>query len=236
MPPVLAAAVTIAAAALVIHGSAGYIRDVAAGAAPRLATWVVFTVAMGEGTAAAAIKGAWPSAGLTLAGTVTCAAIVAAGWRHGQRDIKRLDRACAALALAGVGFLAAADVDPRLLPVAVAIAVSVGADGLAFAPTFANGWRGAEPWRPFAQFGLAAALTLAAAGGGLAGVIYPGYEVVINAAMAAIAVLGSRGAQGSAPARVTTTCTEQPGNNPRDHPAASARPAAAAAGIGPDGL
>ena len=141
-----------------------------------------------------------------------------------------------ALALAGVGLLAAADVDPRLLPVAVAIAVSVGADGLAFAPTFANGWRGAEPWRPFAQFGLAAALTLAAAGGGLAGVIYPGYEVVINAAMAAIAVLGSRGAQGSAPARVTTTCTEQPGNNPRDHPAASARPAAAAAGIGPDGL
>ena len=236
MPPVLAAAVTVVAAALVIHGSTGYIRDVAAGAEPRLATWVVFTVAMGEGTAAAAIKGAWPSAGLTLAGAVTCAAIVAAGWRHGRRDIKRLDRACAALALAGVGLLAAADVDPRLLPVAVAIAVSVGADGLAFAPTFANGWRGAEPWWPFAQFGLAAALTLAAAGDGLAGVIYPGYEVVINAAMAAIAVLGSRGAQGSAPARVTTTCTEQPGNNPRDHPAASARPAAAAAGIGPDGL
>lgn len=211
MPPVLAAAVTIAAVALVIHGSAGYIRDVASGTAPRLATWVVFTVAMGEGTAAAAMKGAWPSAGLTLAGTVTCAAIVAAGWRHGRRDIKRLDRVCAALALAGVGLLTAADLDPRLLPVAVAIAVSVGADGLAFAPTFANGWRGAEPWRPFAQFGLAATLTLAAASGGPAGVIYPGYEVVINAAMAAVAVLGWRRAQRSALARSRPPAPNSPG-------------------------
>lgn len=211
MPPVLAATVTIAAVALVIHGSARYIRDVASGAAPRLATWVVFTVAMGEGTAAAAMKGAWPSAGLTLAGTVTCAAIVAAGWRHGRRDIKRLDRVCAALALAGVGLLTAADLDPRLLPVDVAIAVSVGADGLAFAPTFANGWRGAEPWRPFAQFGLAATLTLAAASGGPAGVIYPGYEVVINAAMAAVAVLGWRRAQGSALARSRPPAPNSPG-------------------------
>jgi hypothetical protein len=211
VPPVLAAAVTIAAVALVIRGSAGYIRDVASGAAPRLATWVVFTVAMGEGTAAAAMKGAWPSAGLTLAGTVTCAAIVAAGRRHGRRDIKRLDRVCAALALAGVGLLTAADLDPRLLPVAVAIAVSVGADGLAFAPTFANGWRGAEPWRPFAQFGLAATLTLAAASGGPAGVIYPSYEVVVNAAMAAVAVLGWRRAQGSALARSRPPAPNSPG-------------------------
>ena len=114
--------------------------------------------------------------------------------------------------------------------------MSVGADGLAFAPTFANGWRGAEPWRPFAQFGLAATLTLAAAGGGPAGVIYPGYEVVINAAMAAVAVLGSRGAQGSAPARSRPPVPNSPGTTLVTTPAASARPTVAVAGIGPDGL
>jgi len=99
-----AAAVPTAAALLVINASWGYLSEVRARTAdPRLASWAIFTAALGVGAAGSAVARQWPSACLTAAGAVTCAAILAAGWRHGDREFGRLDSACAADTCDGAG-------------------------------------------------------------------------------------------------------------------------------------
>ena len=187
-------AVTAAAVLLVIAASWGYLRDVRRRRAdPRLASWAVFTAAMGVGAAAAAVARQWPGCVLTAAGSATCAAILVSGWRHGNREFCRLDAGCAVLGAAGVALLAAAAGWPRVVPAAAAVAASVITDLVAYLPTFANGWRGEETWPPFAQFAVAAALTLAVADFTVpAGVIYPGYEMAVNAAMTVIVLASPR--------------------------------------------
>jgi hypothetical protein len=183
-----AAAVPTAAALLVINASWGYLSEVRARTAdPRLASWAIFTAALGVGAAGSAVARQWPSACLTAAGAVTCAAILAAGWRHGDREFGRLDSACAVLGIEGLLLLTAAVMRPRLVPVTVVVAASVVTDLAAFAPMFVNGWRGEEPWKPFIKLAVAAAATLAVTDlRAPAGVIYPGYEVVVNMAMAMV--------------------------------------------------
>jgi hypothetical protein len=183
-----------AAALLVVAASWGYLRDVRRRRAdPRLASWGIFTAAMGAGSAGAAESGQWPGFVLTAAGSVTCAAILVSGWRHGNREFGRLDGVCAVLGAAGVALLAVAAWWPQLVPAVAAVAVSVATDLAAYLPTFRNGWRGAETWPPFAQLAVASALTLAVADWAVpAGVIYPVYEAGVNAAMAVIVLASPR--------------------------------------------
>ncbi|MGH3193366.1 MAG: hypothetical protein ACRDOL_40165, partial [Streptosporangiaceae bacterium] len=118
-----AAAASAAAALLVTAASWRYLRDVRQRRAdPRLASWGIFATAMGVGAAGAAEAGQWPSFVLTASGSLTCAAILVSGWRHGNREFGRLDAACALLGAAGVALLAVAAGWPRLAPAAAAVA------------------------------------------------------------------------------------------------------------------
>jgi len=142
---------------------------------------------MGVAAAGAGLAGAWPALALAAAGAGTSAVILAAGWRHGDREAGRLDAAGLTAGLAGTAMLAAG------LPGWAAVAVSVAADLAAFAPTYANGWRGEEPAVPWAVIAAAAGLALAgAARAPAAGLIFPAYELAACTAMAAVARAGAR--------------------------------------------
>jgi hypothetical protein len=182
--------VSTVAALLVVAGSWRYFRKVRRkdpDADPRLATWAIWTIALTVGTLGAAADRQWPGACLTAANAACCAAILACGWRHGNREFGRLDAVCTMLGAAGVGLLAASAVAPRLIPVYAAVAVSVVTDLTACAPTFANAWQGKEPWPSFAIFAVSGAVTLTVCDFAVpAGVIFPAYLAAVNAAVAVI--------------------------------------------------
>lgn len=190
------AAAGFAAAAIVIWASWGYLRAVVRRRAdPRLASWAIWAASMSIAAAGAALAGQWPGAALATAGSATAVVILAAGWRHGDREFGRLDAAGLVTGGAGVILLAAG------LPGWEAVAVSVAADLAAFAPTYLNGWSGEEPPGPWVKIAAAAALALAATDVSVpAGVIFPAYELAACAVMAAVAREGliRRGAKGSA--------------------------------------
>jgi hypothetical protein len=183
-------AVSAVAALLVVAGSWRYFNKVRRkdrDANPRLATWAIWTSMGTVGALGAAAVRQWPSLCVTAASAVCCAAVLACGWQYGSREFGRLDAVCTMLAAAGVGLLAAAAVVPSLVPVFVAVAVSVVTDLTACGPTFVNAWQGKEPWPPFAAFAASGALTLAVCDFGVpAGVIFPAYLAVVNTVMTLI--------------------------------------------------
>ena len=185
--------VTVAACCLTLAANGPYILAVARGQSPRLASWAVWTAAMTVGAVQAARAGQVPGAAFTAVCAAGCGAILAFGWQRGDRQMGRLDVACGAGGLAGVVLLAASAGWPSVVPLAAAVAVSVATDLCAFIPTFAAGWRGGEPWLPFAMFAAGAAGTLTVAEwSSPAGWIYPAYEVTACTAMAGLALAGSR--------------------------------------------
>jgi hypothetical protein len=183
-------AVSTVAALLVVAASWRYfskVRRKDPDADPRLASWAIWTSMPTVGALGAAADRQWPGACLTAADAACCAAILACGWRHGNREFGRLDAACTTLGAAGVGLLAAAAVAPRLIPVYAAVAVSVATDLTACAPTFANGWRGKEPWPSFAIFAGSGAVTLTVCDFAVpAGVIFPAYLAAANTVLTLI--------------------------------------------------
>jgi hypothetical protein len=159
-------------------------------ASPRLASWAVWTAAQVVGTVAAVKAGQYPAACYVAACGAGCAAVVVLGWRAGGRDFGRLDAVCAILASAGVVLLAAAALLPQIVPLSLAVVVSVVTDFLAFVPTFAHGWRSPreEPWPVYTLYGAGALLALAVtlapgAAPALTGVIYPAYLLAADTAM-----------------------------------------------------
>lgn len=183
-------AASVAAVLLVVIASWGYLTKVRRkdpDADPRLASWAIWTGAMTIGAVGAATARQWPSFCFTAAEAACCAAILVCGWRRGNREFGKLDAAGAVLGTAGLGLLTAAIVAPRLVPVYAAVAVSVATDLAAYAPTFANGWRGEEPWPSFGWFAAAGAVTLSVCHFTVpAGVIYPAYETIVNTVMVVI--------------------------------------------------
>jgi hypothetical protein len=197
-------AVSVAAALLVTAASWGYFNKVRrkdTDADPRLASWAIWAGAMAVGAVAAAAARQWPSLFLTAAGAACCTAILVCGWRHGNREFGKLDVACTVLGAAGVGLLAAAVAAPRLVPVYAAVAASVATDFVAYVPTFANGWRGEEPWPSFGWFAAGGAITLSVCDFAvLAGFIYPAYETLVNTVMVVIILAGPARRAAGAPA------------------------------------
>ena len=187
----LAAAVS---ALLVGWGSLDYFRDVVRGRAdPRLASWSIWACAMGIACAGAARDGQLASAAVAGAGSVTCAAILIAGWRHGNREAGKLDAAGAAAGTCGLILLGLALARPDLVPVPAAVAASVLTDLAAFVPAWANGWGGEEPVLPYAKFAAAALIALSVTDIRVpAGVIYPAYELAACCVMIALIRAGQR--------------------------------------------
>jgi hypothetical protein len=176
----------VLAALLVIAGSWGYLTAVRRNRAdPRLASWGIWTASMSVAAAGAALAGQWPGALLAGAGAVTAAAVLGAGIRHGDREFGRLDAAGLIAGVTGMVLLAVA-------PPAWAVAASVMTDLAAFAPTYANGWRGEEPLAPWVTIAAGAGVALAAADFSVpAGFIYPAYELAACTAMIILASAGT---------------------------------------------
>lgn len=180
-------ALTIFGSALTAAAALPYILDILHGRArPRIASWGIWAVVQAVGAASGFAAWQLPGACYTLFCAVGCAAVVFLGWRHGSRDFGRLDAVCVTLAAEGVALLAVAAAVPTLVPMSWAVAVSVATDFLAYLPTFRHAWLNPseEPWLPYALFGAAAAMVLAAADFRiLAGVIYPMYLLAADGVM-----------------------------------------------------
>lgn len=180
----------ILSAALMIAAGWGYVRQVRAEADPRLASWAIWTAAMTVAAAGAGVTGQWPAAAQAGAGAVGCAAVLVAGWRHGSRRAGVLDWAGLAAGGGGVLLLAVALAWPGLMPVWAAVAVAVGTDVAAFLPSWANGWAGREPARPYLLYAAAAVAVLVVADPAQpAGVLFAAYEALACTGMVVLVVV-----------------------------------------------
>ena len=185
-------AVTVASSGLTAAAALPYIIDIVRGRAkPRIASWGIWAVVQAIGAASEFTAWQLPGACYTLICAAGCAAVVFLGWRHGSREFSRLDAVCVTLAAEGVALLAVAAWAPRLIPMSLAVGVSVATDFLAYLPTFHHAWRkpDEEPWLPYAMFAAAAALVLMVTDFQvLAAVIYPAYLFGADAAMVVMIV------------------------------------------------
>ncbi len=181
------------AAVFAVWANWDYLREVARREAkPRLASWVIWTVAMTVGSAGAARMAQWPAAALGFAGAATCGAVVVAGWRRGDKKLTWLDGFALIAGGAGIVLLTAAMLWPDRFPITVAIGISVLTDLCAFVPTYHNARKGEEVPRPYIidTIGAAAALAGARHFPQPVGVIFPAYQVVACAAAAWLAAVG----------------------------------------------
>ena len=181
------------AAVFAVWANWDYLREVAKREAkPRLASWVIWTVAMTVGSVGAARMAQWPAAALGFASAATCGAVVVAGWRRGDKKLTWLDGFALLAGGAGIVLLTAAMLWPDRFPITVAIGISVLTDLCAFVPTYHNARNGEEAPRPYVidTIGAAAALAGARHFPQPVGVIFPAYQVVACAAAAWLAAVG----------------------------------------------
>ena len=181
------------AAVLAVSANWDYVREVAKREArPRLASWVIWTVAMTVGSAGAARMGQWPAAVLGFAGAATCGSVVVAGWRCADKKLTWLDGFILLAGAAGIVLLTDAMLWPDRFPLSIAIGISVLTDLCAFVPTYDNARKGEEAPRPYIidTIGAAAALVGARHFPQPVGVIYPAYQLVACAAAAWLAAIG----------------------------------------------
>ena len=195
------------AAVFAVWANWDYLREVAKREAkPRLASWVIWTVAMTVGSVGAARMAQWPAAALGFAGAATCGAVVVAGWRRGDKKLTWLDGFALMAGGAGIVLLTAAMLRPDRFPITVAIGISVLTDLCAFVPTYHNARNGEEVPRPYIidTIGAAAALAGARHFPQPVGVIFPAYQVVACAAAAWLAAVGKARAD-KAPEHIRVT-------------------------------
>jgi len=181
------------AAAFAVSANWDYLREVTKREAkPRLASWVIWTVAMTVGAVGAARMAQWPAAALGFACAATCGSVVVAGWRRGDKKLTWLDGFALLAGGAGIVLLTEAMLWPDRVPMAVAIGISVATDLCAFVPTYHNARNGGEVAWPYIKdtIGAAAALAGARHFPQPVGVIYPAYQVVACAAAAWLAAAG----------------------------------------------
>lgn len=191
---VLRTVLVIAADALTVGANLPYILAVRARAArPRLVTWLMFAVATATAAAGSFRAGQWPAGIFTAVLSAGCLGVLAAGWRHGNRQFGRLDAACLVLGSTGVALLAIAVVRPAAVPVTWALSISILTDLVAFLPTFAHGWRAPaeEPRRAWAMFTAGAALALAASQvSSLDAVLWPAWVLAADGFMLVLVLAG----------------------------------------------
>ena len=174
MRPVLVASSGVLALAATVP----YLLDIVRGRTkPRLVSWLVWSVLLGIGSAAAFTTRQLPAGVLSLCDALACGLVVLVGYKHGDRALGRLDVACllgAFLALGLWGLLNSA---------AVAAVVIVVTDFVGAIPTFRHSWLRPyeETWLAFVLSGLSGAVALLAANFAvLTAVVYPLYILMAN--------------------------------------------------------
>jgi hypothetical protein len=202
------------AAALAIWADLDYLAKVRRGTArPRLVSRIIWLSAVLTGAAGAGLDRQVTATALCGAGSVTGAAILVSGWRHGSRSVRPLDAAAGLIGGTGVVLLVLASLRPAAVPLAAAVAFAVGADLAGFIPTFPNARAGNEPPGPYLKYaaaGLAAAAF--ASWRAPAGFIFPAYEAAACTLTACLALSSrSRVAQLAEHLSVKQEC---PGSSP----------------------
>ena len=178
------------AALIAAAGSLPYIRAIMRGTArPKLVSWFVWMVLAGIMTVSAYNADQRASMLLSLSAFVSCAIVVALGWRQGKVELTKIDIVCLSGAVAGIGSLIVLR-DPF-----IALAISVGVDMIAYVPTLIHGWYSPdeESLACFAFAVLAAGISLGVAlyvHASLTGLMYPVYALVFNGIMTAILLIG----------------------------------------------
>jgi hypothetical protein len=183
------------AAAFAVSANWDYLREVTKREAkPRLASWVIWTIAMTVGSVGAVRMAQWPAAALGFACAATCGSVVVAGWRRGDKKLTWLDGFALLAGGAGIVLLTEAMLRPDRFPMTVAIGISVLTDLCAFVPTYDNARNGEEVPRPYIKDAIGAAAALAGARHfpQPVGVIYPAYQLVACAGAAWLAAVGKR--------------------------------------------
>lgn len=180
----------IIGALIAATGSLPYILATMRGTArPQLVSWFVWTVLAAIMTVAAYSAGQRASMLLSLSAFVSCAIVVALGWRQGKVRLTKLDIICLTGAVAGIGSLIV------LHNPLIALTVSVGVDMVAYVPTLVHGWNSPseESLACFACAVIAAGVSLGVAlyvHADVVGLIYPAYAVVFNGIMTGILIIG----------------------------------------------
>jgi hypothetical protein len=141
------------AAALAIGGYVPYLRATLRGETrPNRATWLIFAVAAGIAVVSSWAAGARVTLGVPLIYAVCCTVVFLIALRRGEGGWSRLDRACLAGAVVGVGLWVVTG-QPLLAIIACCIIDAAGA-----VPTVVKAWRD-----PAGEDGVSWILWLAAA-------------------------------------------------------------------------
>ncbi len=149
---------------------------------PRLVTWATWSTLTGVAAAGAFADGQLASGVFALLGSVATGLIVIAGARYGDRSFTKIDIACLAGVLAGLGLWLALD-SP-----AIAIWAAVVIDFVGFVPTFVHAWQkpSEETASTFVIVAIGAVVTVAATiSSGAHSVTAIGYPLYVALSMGA---------------------------------------------------
>lgn len=125
---------------------------------PRVVSWVIWSLLSGITAAAAFSDKQYPTFVMTAVGATLALVIAILGWRYGDRKSGRLDTACLAGALVGIGLWYQFD-SPALAVIAVVIIDIIGS-----IPTVLHAWQKPheETWSTFVMWSVSAVFTLLA--------------------------------------------------------------------------
>jgi hypothetical protein len=152
---------------------------------PNVVSWITWSVLTGIGTAAAFAAGEWRTAIQTMAVMFWTVSVVLLGLRYGTAKFTNFDAYC--LGGAAIGLLLWYIFNSP----AVAIIAAVSIDMVGALPTLKHAWTepSEETWQTFVLAMIGPILTIASlAQYSVESLLYPGYFVVINGAIAAIVV------------------------------------------------
>ena len=172
--------------ALVTLSVVPYIRDIIRGEArPRFISWLIWTTLLGLTAIVSWQEGQVASAMLATASALGCLSITVLAMRRLSLNMTRMEYFTLIGATIGIVLWLIFD-DPMLV-----LITAVTVDGIAFIPTYINGWRHPhhESLVMFAISGAGSTLALAAAitaHTGSSGLIYPIYSVIFTGIMIGI--------------------------------------------------
>lgn len=152
---------------------------------PRIITWVIWSILTGVSCIASLFEGQFITMILLIVTTVLTSSVAILGWRHGDKQIKRLDIACFVCAIIGV-IVWRLTSSPSLAVIVMLIADLMG--GL---PTLIHSWQkpNEEEWRAFSISAVGSLCTLIAVNSfKITAFAFPLYLVVMGATYSTIII------------------------------------------------
>lgn len=179
-------ALLTAGSSLVTLSVLPYIKDIIRGRAkPRFVSWAIWTVLLGLTSIVSWQEGQIASAVLATASALACLSVTLLALRHVSLEMTRMEYFTLVGAAIGIVLWLIFD-DPMLVLLA-----AVTIDGIAFLPTYINGWRNPhhESLTMFIVSGVGSSLVLIAAiiaQATSSGFVYPIYSVTFTGIMVGI--------------------------------------------------